>query len=111
MQQVLTDGFIDPGPLLGRPARGYLVSKRIFDILLASLLLIVSLPVMVCIGLAVKLDSPGAVLYRQSRVGYRGKPFRMLKFRSMRPERRNRPMPIDFPDRRHALKVTSDPRI
>ena len=111
MQRVLTDAFVDSDPLLGRPAPGYLVSKRVFDIVLASLLLIVALPVMVLIALAVKLDSPGAVLYRQYRVGYRGKSFCMLKFRSMRPERRSRTILIDFPDRRRALKVQSDPRI
>jgi lipopolysaccharide/colanic/teichoic acid biosynthesis glycosyltransferase len=87
------------------------VSKRVFDIVLVTLLLIVFFPVMLLIALAVKLDSPGAVFYRQYRVGYRGKPFCMLKFRSMRPERRNRRVPIDFPDRRRALKVESDPRI
>jgi lipopolysaccharide/colanic/teichoic acid biosynthesis glycosyltransferase len=66
---------------------------------------------MLLVALAVKFDSPGAVLYRQYRVGYRGKSFCMLKFRSMRPERRNRNIFIDFPDRRRALKVQSDPRI
>jgi lipopolysaccharide/colanic/teichoic acid biosynthesis glycosyltransferase len=111
MHQVLTDAFVDYDPLVGRPAPGYLVSKRVFDILLASLLLIAAVPVLLLIALAVKLDSPGAILYRQHRVGYRGKSFCMLKFRSMRPERRNRCTLIDFPDRRRALKVGSDPRI
>jgi lipopolysaccharide/colanic/teichoic acid biosynthesis glycosyltransferase len=109
MQQVLTDGFVDSD--LGHPAPGYQVSKRVFDIVLASLLLIVCLPVMLLIGVAVKLDSPGNIFYCQYRVGYRGKSFRMLKFRSMRPERRNRYIPIAFPDRRRALKVDGDPRI
>jgi lipopolysaccharide/colanic/teichoic acid biosynthesis glycosyltransferase len=111
MQQFLLDAFENAEPLVGRPAMGYLVSKRVFDIVLASLLLSVSFPVMLLVALAVKLDSPGAVLYRQYRVGYRGKSFCMLKFRTMRPERRNRRMLIDFPDRRRALKVESDPRI
>jgi lipopolysaccharide/colanic/teichoic acid biosynthesis glycosyltransferase len=111
MQQVLTDAFVDSIPLLERGAIGYLVSKRVFDIVLAGLLLIVFLPAMLFIALAVKFDSPGAIFYRQYRVGYRGKSFCMLKFRSMRPERRNRRIVIDFPDRRRALKVGSDPRI
>jgi lipopolysaccharide/colanic/teichoic acid biosynthesis glycosyltransferase len=111
MQQVLTDAFADSDPRLGRRAQGYLLSKRVFDILLASLLLVVFFPAMLLVALAVKLDSPGAVLYGQNRVGYRGKSFRILKFRSMQPERRKRSVPIDFPDRRRALKVERDPRI
>jgi lipopolysaccharide/colanic/teichoic acid biosynthesis glycosyltransferase len=111
MHQLLTHAFVDADPPLGRPAAGYLVSKRLIDLALASLLLIVCLPVMLVIASAVKLDSPGAVLYRQFRVGYRGKSFYMLKFRSMRPERRNRCILINFPDRRRGLKVASDPRI
>jgi lipopolysaccharide/colanic/teichoic acid biosynthesis glycosyltransferase len=111
MQQALRDAFMDGDPLVRQPAPGYLLSKRIFDIVLAIVVLAVSFPFMLGIGLAVKLDSPGPILYCQSRVGYRGKSFRMLKFRSMRPERRHRSIRIDFPDRRRALKVTGDPRI
>jgi lipopolysaccharide/colanic/teichoic acid biosynthesis glycosyltransferase len=81
------------------------------DIALASLLLTICFPLMLLIALGVMLDSPGSVLYCQDRIGYRGKSFRMLKFRSMRPERRNRPVDIAFADRRRALKVKSDPRI
>ncbi len=111
MHQLLTDAFGDSNPLLACPAPGYLVSKRAFDIVVASLLLIVCLPVMLLIVLAITLDSPGDVLYRQDRVGYRGKSFRMLKFRSMRPERRTQSVAIAFADRRRALKVRTDPRI
>jgi lipopolysaccharide/colanic/teichoic acid biosynthesis glycosyltransferase len=111
MQQVVRDALLDVDPLLRQPTTSYLVSKRVFDLVLAIVLLTVAGPLMVCIGLAVKLDSPGAVLYCQSRVGYRGKSFRMLKFRTMRPERRQHANVIDFPDRRRALKVAGDPRI
>lgn len=111
MQQVVRDAFSDADPLLRQPDMGYLVSKRVFDLVLAIVVLTVTCPLLVCIALAVKLDSPGAVLYCQPRVGYHGKSFRMLKFRSMRPERRHHSTAIDFPDRRRALKVTSDPRI
>jgi lipopolysaccharide/colanic/teichoic acid biosynthesis glycosyltransferase len=111
MQQVVRDAFLDGDPLVRQPATGYEMSKRVFDLILAIVLLTIAFPLMLCIGLAVKLDSPGAVLYCQSRVGYRGKSFRMLKFRSMRPERRHRSISIQVPDRRRALKVTGDPRI
>jgi exopolysaccharide biosynthesis polyprenyl glycosylphosphotransferase len=57
--------------------------KRAVDILGASLLLIVGAPFWLLIALAVKLDSPGPVLYHQQRIGYRGARFTCLKFRSM----------------------------
>jgi lipopolysaccharide/colanic/teichoic acid biosynthesis glycosyltransferase len=57
--------------------------KRGFDIVAAAAAIIVlSLPLLV-IALAIKLDSPGPVFYRVRRVGYRGRPFLMLKFRKM----------------------------
>jgi sugar transferase (PEP-CTERM system associated) len=58
--------------------------KRVFDIFSASLLLLVSLPVMAVTALVIKLESPGPVLYRQERVGLNGRTFSIAKFRSMR---------------------------
>jgi len=58
--------------------------KRTFDIFCASLLLVLSAPVMLLAALAVKLDSRGPVLYRQERVGLDHRPFQVVKFRSMR---------------------------
>jgi exopolysaccharide biosynthesis polyprenyl glycosylphosphotransferase len=58
--------------------------KRLFDILCALLLLIVSAPAMLLTALAIKLDSRGPVLYRQERVGLNGRSFQVAKFRSMR---------------------------
>lgn len=57
--------------------------KRLVDIVGALLLLVVGGPFWLLIALAIKLDSPGPVLYRQKRVGYRGVRFGCLKFRSM----------------------------
>lgn len=58
-------------------------SKRIFDIVVSSLLLtIISIP-MLLIALAIKLDSPGSILYKQTRVGLKGNHFRIWKFRTM----------------------------
>lgn len=54
------------------------------DIILAALGLLLLWPVFMLIGLAVRLDSPGPALYRQTRLGRGGRPFTMLKFRSMR---------------------------
>jgi exopolysaccharide biosynthesis polyprenyl glycosylphosphotransferase len=57
--------------------------KRTFDIVGSALGLLVLSPVLVAIAAAIKLSSPGPVLYRQQRVGRGGKQFTMLKFRSM----------------------------
>jgi exopolysaccharide biosynthesis polyprenyl glycosylphosphotransferase len=57
--------------------------KRLLDLLLASVLLLVSLPVMLAIAALIKLDSRGPVLFKQRRAGLEGRPFWMLKFRTM----------------------------
>ncbi|MGA2999850.1 undecaprenyl-phosphate glucose phosphotransferase [Bradyrhizobium sp.] len=57
--------------------------KRIADVVVASLVLIFLLPVMALIGIAIKLDSPGPVIFRQTRKGFNGKHFVILKFRTM----------------------------
>jgi sugar transferase (PEP-CTERM system associated) len=58
--------------------------KRFFDILLSALLLAVTWPLMLLTALAVKLESPGDVIYRQIRTGKEGLDFTIYKFRSMR---------------------------
>jgi Undecaprenyl-phosphate glucose phosphotransferase len=62
------------------------VLKRVFDVLVAAAALIVLSPLMLAIAVAIKLTSPGSVLYRQERMGLDGRRFRMLKFRSMVPD-------------------------
>lgn len=57
--------------------------KRLFDIMMASLGLIVLSPVFLMVAVSIKLDSPGPVFYRQVRVGRYGLPFRIFKFRTM----------------------------
>jgi putative colanic acid biosynthesis UDP-glucose lipid carrier transferase len=59
------------------------VVKAVEDYVLATVLLIFASPLMAIIALGVKISSPGPVLYRQKRVGWNGKEFTMLKFRSM----------------------------
>jgi sugar transferase (PEP-CTERM system associated) len=58
--------------------------KRLFDIVCALVLLLLASPLMLVTALAVRLESPGDILYRQERVGLDGKPFDVVKFRSMR---------------------------
>ncbi len=76
--------------------------KRIIDVSVAVAGLILLSPVFLYVALRVRLSSPGSILYRQERVGYKGKPFTMLKFRSMYQDaERNGP----------ALSSSADPRI
>ena len=60
-----------------------LVLKRIFDVSVSAVMLVVLLPVFLILAVAIKLDSPGPVFYRQVRVTQYGKQFRIFKFRSM----------------------------
>jgi lipopolysaccharide/colanic/teichoic acid biosynthesis glycosyltransferase len=60
--------------------------KRALDIALAGTLLLLSVPLLALIALAVVLESPGPVFYRARRVGWRGRPLHMLKFRKMSPD-------------------------
>jgi lipopolysaccharide/colanic/teichoic acid biosynthesis glycosyltransferase len=62
------------------------MAKRLFDLLLSSLGLLVLAPLLLLIALLIKLDSPGPVMFRQERVGRYGQPFRIHKFRTMRHE-------------------------
>jgi exopolysaccharide biosynthesis polyprenyl glycosylphosphotransferase len=78
-------------------------SKRITDVVLASALLISTLPLMLLVALAIKCDSAGPVFYRQERVGLRGRHFTVLKFRSMRNDAEA--------DGRPVWAATQDPRI
>jgi lipopolysaccharide/colanic/teichoic acid biosynthesis glycosyltransferase len=60
------------------------MAKRVFDLVVAGLGLLLISPLFLLIALAVKLDSPGPVFFRQERVGRGGRPFRIHKFRTMR---------------------------
>lgn len=57
--------------------------KRICDIILGLVLFVLLLPIMICIGIAVKLDSKGPALFRQTRITAYGKRFKIYKFRTM----------------------------
>jgi exopolysaccharide biosynthesis polyprenyl glycosylphosphotransferase len=66
------------------PRRTTLLVHTVLDFVLALIGCIIALPIMLLVALAVKLSSPGPILYRQSRVGLGDKPFTLFKFRSMR---------------------------
>lgn len=63
--------------------RGSLALKRCFDVVVSAFMLLVLAPVFLVLAIAIKLDSPGPVFYRQVRVTQYGKEFRIFKFRSM----------------------------
>jgi sugar transferase (PEP-CTERM system associated) len=73
---IFSDGF--------RVSRLTRALKRAFDIVVAGVALLLAAPLMALTALAVRLDSPGPILYRQERVGKDGRPFTLYKFRSMR---------------------------
>lgn len=65
-------------------SKGALLVKRIIDVTVSSVGLVLCAPLFLVIALAIRLDSPGSVIFRQTRVGLRGRRFEMYKFRSMR---------------------------
>jgi sugar transferase (PEP-CTERM system associated) len=60
-----------------------LFTKRVIDLVVSATGLLVTAPVTFLTGVAIKLDSPGPIFYRQERVGQNGEPFTIYKFRSM----------------------------
>ncbi|MCE5259965.1 MAG: undecaprenyl-phosphate glucose phosphotransferase [Chloroflexi bacterium] len=75
--------------------RGWrLATKRIFDIWFASHTLVFISPLMLVVAALIKLDSKGPVFYTQTRVGLDGKPFPMIKFRSMRADAEDETGPV-----------------
>jgi lipopolysaccharide/colanic/teichoic acid biosynthesis glycosyltransferase len=91
----------------------YLRLKRGIDLALALLLIAALAPVLVAIAVLIVLDSEGPVLFRQTRIGRHGRTFQMLKFRTMRRERRMRDgaPPRGMPERRTRHKSIGDPRV
>ena len=80
--------------------------KRLLDMLGAGVALIVLLPLIAAVALAVKVTSPGPAMFRQRRLGRKGEPFDLFKFRSMR---------VNAPDIRNpdgsAFSSENDPRV
>ena len=88
-------------------------AKRGFDILASSILLVLLSPVLLWLAIAVRHDSPGPAFFRQERVGLNGRPFRMIKFRSMVTDAEDLlPSLLDQSDGNGVLfKLKSDPRV
>jgi exopolysaccharide biosynthesis polyprenyl glycosylphosphotransferase len=96
-------------PVLAHSSR---LLKRTVDVVGASLLLILSLPIFIAAAIAVKLDSPGPVFFRQNRIGRGGKSFKLTKFRSMSTDAEAQRAALLAQSRQSGwLDLENDPRI
>ncbi len=95
--------------------RGWqLAAKRALDLAGALVGLVLLSPLFALIAIAIKLDSPGSVLFRQERVGYAGKVFRVFKFRTMRTtaeEEKAELAHLNASGDQRLFKIPNDPRI
>lgn len=87
--------------------------KRLFDVVVAIGMLLLLSPLLLLIALAVRLDSPGPIFFRQTRVGVNGSPFKMTKFRSMVVDAEARLAALQAQNEGSGLlfKMKDDPRI
>ena len=98
-------------PRVGTSPGAYVrIWKPGVDRVLAVVLILPSALVMALIAAVIRITLGQGVLFRQSRIGQHGRPFDVLKFRTMRPDRRRAQVPITFPDRRCMHKAKNDPR-
>lgn len=115
----INQGSISPLPLPLPTAHPSLqgasgVTKRLFDLLFATIGLTLALPVMLLIALLIKLDSPGPALFKQRRVGLNGREFWMYKFRTMGVDAEAQQQALEaFNEMKDGVifKMTHDPRV
>ncbi len=86
------------------PDPSFALLKSVIERTLALVILVITLPIMLLAALAVRLDSPGPSFFRQTRIGYKGRPFRIIKLRTMT----NRP---GVSSREDDMTRDNDPRI
>ncbi len=102
--------------------RAALVVKRVLDVVLSLVGLLVSSPVLLAVGIAIRLDSPGPAIFRQPRVGREGKMFVPFKFRTMYVSADDRPhreavtrlaagKPVGVINGKPSFKPLEDPRV
>jgi exopolysaccharide biosynthesis polyprenyl glycosylphosphotransferase len=103
-------------PLIGLKAVSILgwnaVTKRAIDVLVSALALLVLSPILALIAGLIKLESPGPVIYRHTRIGKNRHPFTMMKFRSMRQDadRDRAALVVEIDGDRRLFKDRQDPR-
>lgn len=96
-----------------REGFAYAAAKRVFDLFVASLALLLLVPIIPLIAVMIKLDSPGPVFFRQQRVGRAGRVFHFYKFRSMFAGADERKKEVEALNEQDGpvFKVRSDPRV
>jgi exopolysaccharide biosynthesis polyprenyl glycosylphosphotransferase len=101
--------YLEPTSLSGRQR----LVKRVLDIGLGSIVLLVTAPFLLVAALAVKLGDGGPILFRQTRIGRDGRPFTLLKFRTMTADAESRLVDLADHNRRDGplFKVDADPRV
>lgn len=96
-----------------RSGRHYRLFKLIFDLLVAFILLVMTMPIMVVIALLIKLDTPGPIIYRRHVVGENGRSFMAYKFRTMHTQAEMLLRAYPHLERELATqgKIKNDPRV
>jgi exopolysaccharide biosynthesis polyprenyl glycosylphosphotransferase len=101
--------YVEPPQLSG----GQAVIKRGLDLVVAASILMMSAPVMAVAALLIKLEDGGPVVYRQERIGFRGRTFQVLKLRTMVPDASQKLAELKERNERHGplFKLAADPRV
>jgi exopolysaccharide biosynthesis polyprenyl glycosylphosphotransferase len=109
--RAFSDGYVHYLSVEHKPYQ--MAVKRIIDIFVSSCVLLLLSPVLAVVALLIKLGSPGPILFRQERVGLCGRPFHMLKFRSMvvDAEARQRHLMHRNEQAGPVFKIKDDPRV
>jgi exopolysaccharide biosynthesis polyprenyl glycosylphosphotransferase len=89
------------------------VAKRTLDLVLGTILMVLSIPVLLACAVAVRLDSAGPVFFRQRRVGLRGRQFTIWKLRTMEAQAEEQRLELEYRNEADGLlfKIEDDPRI
>lgn len=105
--------IINQSALFQNVTRSYIVKKRIFDFLFSLSAIIILSPIFIIIAFAIKLDTRGPVFFSQNRNGYKGKIFKMYKFRSMDINAENKLEELVSKNEvsGNMFKIRNDPRI
>ncbi len=92
---------------------GAFIGKRVLDIVLSALTLVVAAPFLALIALLVRIDSPGPIFYRSSRIGRKGRTFQLYKLRTMVRNAHEKRAELEHMNERDGVlfKITNDPRI
>ncbi len=112
MEKIYSDYAVDVKKERGKKL--YLFLKRAFDLIFSSIAIIALLPIMIIIGILIKVDSKGPAVYVQKRIGKDGKEFNMYKFRSMCADAHDKLDEVKHLDTREdgiATKIKDDPRV